>query len=353
MKRLSFALAFLICASTYVLAGPNAGGTIIVHSASLTYEGHAECGRGTAPGSCATAVTRIDNATSDSLKVWKVYAAFPSNACPRLKDITFGLAYDDDYSDQNGIVLNSYGSCADAELDMNGWPHNQTGTTLSWNSTQRATLVECYWFAGYNYYQVPKLFQLIAHPEQGGYFADDGVPAELDAITGYGSLGFNMNGQVACPTILKDSPCDQVGACCLPHGAGTCEILSEALCAAQGGAFRGIGTVCGVLPDSCKAQFGDRGACCHKPLGMCTMEYASTCADTSSETFSSGTSCSPNYCQPMGACCEGEQCVFENAYDCAQAAGQFQGVNTECTPNPCPQTPVKVSTWGEIKNRYH
>ncbi len=50
--------------------------------------------------------------------------------------------------------------------------------------------------AGYNYYGNPATFALIPHPEQGGYFIDDGKPGQMDPIADYGTLGFGMPGYV-------------------------------------------------------------------------------------------------------------------------------------------------------------
>ncbi len=181
---------------TLVLAGPNAGGVLLVHSANLTYEGINECGQGTAPDSCGAVVSEIDNATSDSLKVWKVYAAFPPGSSPRLKGLTFGVDYDDAYGDSTGVVIRALGPCADFQLAMNGWPGDSTGTSLLWDDAQTSLMTEVYWFAGYNYYGNPATFALIPHPEQGGYFIDDSKPGQMDPIADYGSLGFGQPGYV-------------------------------------------------------------------------------------------------------------------------------------------------------------
>ncbi len=196
MKVMGLSIGILVLLPTLVLAGPNAGGVLLVHSANLTYEGINECGRGSAPDSCGAVVSEIDNATSDSLKVWKVYAAFPPGSSPRLKGLTFGIDYDDSYGDSTGVVIRSLGPCADFELAMNGWPGDSTGTSILWNSAQTGLMTECYWFAGYNYYGNPATFALIPHPEQGGYFIDDSKPGQMDPIADYGSLGFGQPGYV-------------------------------------------------------------------------------------------------------------------------------------------------------------
>ncbi len=196
MKSIGLSLGILVLLPSLVLAGPNAGGVLLVHSANLTYEGINECGRGTVPDSCGAVVSEIDNATSDSLKVWKVFAAFPPGSSPRLKGLTFGIDYDDSYGDSTGVVIRALGPCADFQLAMNGWPADSTGTSILWNTAQTGLMTEVYWFAGYNYYGNPATFALIPHPEQGGYFVDDSKPGVMDPIADYGSLGFGMAGYV-------------------------------------------------------------------------------------------------------------------------------------------------------------
>ncbi len=294
MKKFLLAIAALAFVGTVALAGPNAGGTIFLHNANLTYTTQPSCcGLGTPPDSCLGAVTQIDNSSPDNLQVWKVYAAFPKGSSPRLLGLTFGVSYDDQYGDGNGTVVRGYGVCADFELAMNGWPANDTGDSVLWNVAQTGLMTEIYWFAGYNYYGVPTLFSLIAHPEQGGYFVDDEKPGILDPIAGYGTLGFNEPGQTACPGFVG------TGACCFPDGS--CQLLTPTDCQNAGGSFVG-------------------GAC------------------------------DPNPCKAVtGACCINQVCTITTQAGCQ---GQWMGPNTLCSPNPCVVVPVEVKSWGQIKNQY-
>ncbi len=145
MKITGLLVGALLMLPTVVLAGPNVGGVLLVHSANLTLEQMNECGRGSVPDSCGAVVSEIDNASPDSLKVWKVYAAFPPGSSPRLKGLTFGVDYDDSYGDSTGVVIRSFGPCADFQLAMNGWPGDSTGTSILWNSAQTGLMTECYW----------------------------------------------------------------------------------------------------------------------------------------------------------------------------------------------------------------
>ena len=67
---------------------------------------------------------------------------------------------------------------------------------------------------------------------------DDAIPANLDLIAGFGSLGFGQPGQTHCPA--------ELGACCFNEGS--CQWLLEAACVAAGGSFRGSGSSCDPNP---------------------------------------------------------------------------------------------------------
>jgi hypothetical protein len=183
------------------LAGPNAGGTIFCHDVSRvwTLDLSTYCGVGIGPESCPAADTEIDGATAPV--VWKVYVAFAEGSSPRLKAMAWGIQYD------AALRLVAWGQCADfpcpslCEFYGPGWPGSDTGDAVVWGETQTTTLVEAYWFAGYNYGGSPATFRLRNHPDPhlGGEFADDSVPAQHDSIAGYGSIGFDQPGETACP----------------------------------------------------------------------------------------------------------------------------------------------------------
>ena len=273
-KQILFLAASMCLGASVASAGPNAGGTLIVSvQESIVY-----CTDTTTycPNFDLANCQSTDNSASGSAtKVFYVVAAFPTGSNPRLAGLTFGVQY------TSNVTLVGQASCADFELTTSNWPDSGSGTALTWNSARTTLLTPAYWFAGYNYYSPDAgPFGVIAHPTQGGNFADDSVPAKLDEIAAYGSLGFDTQCSTPCPVTPV-----LTGACCFPTGG--CTILSAADCATAGGAYQG-----------------------------------------------DNTTCSPNPCPlPTGACCFADgSCLVNTANDCA---GIYQGDFTSCDPNPC------------------
>ncbi len=111
--------------------------------------------------------------------------------------LTFGISYD-----PAKFVLSSWGKCGDFELAGPGWPGSGSGTSMLWNTAQTSNLVEAYWLQGYAYSYTAgdtTSLALIPHPDQGGYFVDDGKPGALDPIAAYGAIGFGTVGKLPCP----------------------------------------------------------------------------------------------------------------------------------------------------------
>jgi len=285
----------LAAVSGAAFAGPNAGGTLIVSAnPSIVYctDNQTYCGSAGLTA-CDAAVNHVQGADP---VVFFAIAAFNTSSSPRLAGITFGATYPD------AITLLAQGPCGDFELATGGWPSSGEGTAITWNTARTTLLTEVYWFAGYNYYSPDaSVFQLGPHPTQGGSFADDSIPAQLDPIQGYGSLGFDAPGNTPCPNVVLPT-----GACCLPN-FGPCMVLLADECAAQGGAYQGDNSTC------------DPNPCPVAPR--------------------------------LGACCfSDESCLVLTSDDCGAQGGTYQGDNTSCDPNPC-QNPVAVEakSWGQIK----
>ncbi len=352
MTRYLPLLCVLMVAAAPASAGPNAGGTLLLHDPGLAYTdtGLGYCGMGTVPQSCTGMDTRLDGSDPLSPRVWKVYAAFHAQMHPRLRGLVFAIDYDP------MVAIVAFGPCAGFEMADSDWPARQSGTSIVFGSTQTAYVTECYWFAGYAEQGGPASFRLIPHPLQGGNFADDDIPSVLDPIFGYGTLGFGTDGSTVCPqpmgacchpdgtctttlqedcaqwggpgTLCQPNPCEQpLGACC--ESDGDCVVTSEAQC---WGDWMGQGTGCD--PDPCPPP---TGACCHTD-GSCTVTTEAFCTGT---WRGAGTGCVPNPCpQPTGACCFGDgHCEVRNQQSCTVSGGTWQGPGTVCVPNPCPPPP--------------
>lgn len=289
------AAAALLAAGT-AAAGPNAGGTLVVHDTGLVYTTDSAAYPNQAPA-CAgvDAQAPLGLPEGGAGYVWKVYAAFPPDASPRLKALVFGAQFPAD------IVVVAGGlpdPAADFEITQAGWPLTTGGGVgVSFGVVKTSVMAECYWLGGYAY-GAPGAWTLASHPSQGMIFVDDSVPPIEDAITALGSLGFGQAGVVPCP---DDNP--DPGACCFADGS--CQLNLPDACGSAGGIFLG-------------------GACQPNP-----------CPQPPSE----------------GACCMGAECFVYTAEQCAQVLGEFLGTGVPCNPNPCP-TPVQITTWGRLKQQY-
>ena len=122
MSRLCLVAAFLLVVPASALAGPNAGGTLIVHSnpSSVLNDG-GYCGR-SGLTSCADANVSLPS-DPGVIRIFHVLAAFAPTRSPRLSVATFGVQYDADK-----LVLMSHGHCGDSELTMENWPSPGSGT---------------------------------------------------------------------------------------------------------------------------------------------------------------------------------------------------------------------------------
>ncbi|MFN8549109.1 MAG: hypothetical protein U0527_14355 [Candidatus Eisenbacteria bacterium] len=184
MRRVFFAFFMLTLLTSLARAGSNAGGTLVLHALDLTYttDGSVYCNQ-TPPRECEAI-----NPTSSGapLQVYTVLAVFSAGNKPRLRGVEFGVTY-------SGVLIDDWGSCAEVEDAMSGWPASGTGTVVTWSQSKTERIVPVYWFAGYlsSLAGAPTL-ELTPHPVNGGHFGDDHVPTHLDGIAGYGLLGFGQ-----------------------------------------------------------------------------------------------------------------------------------------------------------------
>ncbi|MEZ4650924.1 MAG: hypothetical protein R3E97_19500 [Candidatus Eisenbacteria bacterium] len=309
--------------------GPNANGSLILHSdpgVVYTSDQDSYCG---ASGllDCADAIASTNEAFETVLM--HAFAAFPSVASPRLAGVTFGVSYAD------CIILQAWGPCGDFELSTPDWPAAGEGTAVTWGTAETGTLTEVYWFAGYVYSFDSATFDLIPHPTQGAFFADDDVPSNLDPIAALGYFGFRTDGNVPCA--VESTP----GACCLEDGS--CEVVLREDCF---GSYQGDGTVCD--PNPCSSP-PETGACCFSN-GSCAVLTADDCALSGGQFQGANTVCDPNPCQEaVGACCHGLTCTILTEPECIGTDGDYLGDGTSCDPDPCLTVPTIESSWGRLK----
>lgn len=201
------------------LAGPHAGGTLLVHATNQPYStGQNYCDTPT-PESCESVETRVD---LSGPTVWVVYGAFLDAESPRLRGIEFGVNY------SPGIEIVAHGSCADLERSMFGWPASGTGTIIVWFDNQFGQLIPAYWFAGYAATAgAAATFSVTPHPENGGHFGDDSIIPVTDEIAAYGSIGFGVPGTAPCP--------ERRTFTIRPDGTGDVPTISDALRIAAAG----------------------------------------------------------------------------------------------------------------------
>jgi hypothetical protein len=226
-------VVFVFPLASTAKAGPNAGGVIVLHrNEDIIYTSDVTnyCGMSDVPD-CLNAETRAD---VDDIVVLHALAAFHPGS--RLAGVCFGVQYD-----ETRAAIVDWGMCGDFELHTQDWPSSDDGLCIVWFEAQTDPLVELCWFAAHSVDGSATLVSLIGHPNGGGHFADDDIPANLDEIAGYGTFGFYMDGSVPCG---DDEP---VGACCLQDGS--CYVTTPIECAANDGEFLGIGTEC--VPGIC------------------------------------------------------------------------------------------------------
>ena len=263
--------------------GPNGGGVLLVHDTGVAYTATQAEYPTTPPVDCAA----FDNEAPLNLyvsTVWKVYAAFPADASPRLKSVTWGISRT---SGGQGSVIVRAGGLPHPGLDSGvgsaGWPSGtECGMVEQLGVVDTAPVIELYWFAGYGYSEpetIPQTFATRPHPEMASeesVFGDDGSPQRTDRILAFGTLGFGAAGWSPCP----GTP----GACC--DGEGSCMATTQALCS-------GVWTLNGACqPNPCSQS--PIGACC-SPAGDCAISTVVGCEGT---WILNGV-CGPNPCSPL------------------------------------------------------
>jgi hypothetical protein len=378
--RRTLLLGALLSTALPAHAGPNSGGTLVVHDTGYWYTWEIQSYPSPPPADCASvdAEMPVDVPGGYSGRVWKIYAAFLPGSSPRLKALALG----EDFNPEDVVVWNGGvpNPAEDFEIPQNGWPvEDGGGVGLSFLTVKTALISEVYWLAGYAYSPSGGLWSTCPHPVQQSTFVDDAWPPNEDRIAGFSSIGFGVPGNTICPggpgaccfpdgdcqmvtapecaagggvfgygPACDPNPCPPPGACCFPDGH--CEILEASPCAALGGEHQGYGTDCD--PNPCTQP---TVVCC-LPDGSCLLRTQQDCEESyGGVSMPELQTCVPNPCpQVDGACCLVDgTCVIMTLVECEGAGGQWFGPLFECEPDPCPPTAVEGTTWGRIKRFYH
>jgi len=210
-------VAFLVLSTGTVSAGPNADGVLLLHvepaveGSSFDYCGNLDI---SSPEDAHTEAESLD-----PYVVW-VLAAFPQPSSPRLNGLTFGIAYD-----RSQLAVSDWRSCADSQLADGHWPSPYSGISLLFYPPRKDAVTSLAWFLAYSYDSTPTTLEVIPHPVQGGLFADDSIPPEVEPIAGYGKVGFFTSGANVLPA-------DYRGGCCIGNEVS---LMTEGQCAGNVG----------------------------------------------------------------------------------------------------------------------
>ncbi|MBU1700161.1 MAG: T9SS type A sorting domain-containing protein [Candidatus Eisenbacteria bacterium] len=179
------------------VAGPNAGGVLVVHhDPELVYTAGV-CDSLVVPSDCTE--LNPTAAADGSPQLWFVLAAFPDSLANRFSTVVFGLG---DYDDTD-LVIGAAGPCATfgtpLEIPSPGWPGPNSGTAVSWApACGSGGLVPVYWFVTYAYAQgsIPLGDY---YPNQSSAFVSCGSLPEEDTVSAFATMGFGTPGENQCP----------------------------------------------------------------------------------------------------------------------------------------------------------
>lgn len=200
-------VALIVAALSFVPAvapaGPNAGGVLIVHDAAP----NPTCDE--IVFNPVPACENVDNEISltNICPTWKVYAAFPPDAQPRLKSLRWGIDWPIGTPPFYVQGVPSPDPQAVTVVGEGDWPFAAgSGATLTFATTRTGTVVELYCFIAYIYTYgepvEPFPWSTTPHPALPSVFVDDAEPPVEDPIADFGALGFGMPGYTPCPAAL-------------------------------------------------------------------------------------------------------------------------------------------------------
>jgi hypothetical protein len=215
---LSLGVLFLVTGAA-ATAGPNAAGVLIVHDVNVP---NSTCDPyvGSPAPICATVDNLLDPAAM--CPTWKVYAAFPDGAVPRLKSVDWGVAWNLQYLYVGG----------DFSPGSSGTYTPLPGTTgiaftQVFDQVRSAQVIELSCFVAYyggNPSELPgEIWRTTPNPNTQGVFRDDSSPPLVDPIAGYSSIGFGVHGSTICSetsSVPADPPADPPAS---PGDPGTLE----------------------------------------------------------------------------------------------------------------------------------
>jgi hypothetical protein len=226
MRSLLLVLISLALLSAPVLAGKNAGGALVVHTAYVSYYFPVDYCTSDFddPGTCENANTESTvDGNLDASIVW-LLAAFPPDADPGVSVIYFGVEHNLPYGWFAG-----WGPCGPEgtlEIPDAGWPNDweTAGNSVALGSPIVGDqFFLFYWLAPYG---LAGNYLGTGINPTGGYagFVSDDNPGILDEIIRFGQVRWFEPGFNQCPQLEH--------ACCID---GECFLITEEECTAAGG----------------------------------------------------------------------------------------------------------------------
>ncbi len=240
---------------------------------------------------CQGQVNRID--TGDGV-VWFVLCAWAESKEWCGTEFGFG-----DY-DAEAFLFTGHGPCfpeAGLEIPMATWPGPNAGTSIViCGSPWSGNMVPVYFFAGYAYSTT--VIGVGANPNTGrGGTGNCIAPPQVWPAATFGAMGLFTDGVFSCPA----------AACCI---GADCHLVTENECQDLQGVW-------------------------HPSWPNCD-----------------GEPCETGGPQPV-VCCIGNSCYLLTPAECFALGGEVHSGWLFCDPNPCePQTPVRSSSWGQVKWLY-
>lgn len=228
---------------------PSQEGAVLALHAEPALDPDGDAASFCAPGSIADAAgARIRLPGDGTWHVIRAYLATGPDSSLALAGATFGVRY------TPNVKVRGQGLCNGEGIGVPGgeYPASGTGTGFTFRPIKTGRCIPVAWFVVSA--RGPGYFEVTPHPrpELAGRLASPTAPPRLSPITGYGRVGFELDGSIPEPgTTLP------MGSCCLDDA---CFQTTEAECTFYKGQYLGTTVTC--APDNfCRAD-ADRGACC-------------------------------------------------------------------------------------------